>query len=132
MEMRRRFGEDFTIVDAGGFRQFLADYRESNGQIAGRVICSIQSMRSERAREELERVDPRFDLVIVDEAHHMRNSGTQTHTLGRMLSRQAEALLFLTATPVQTQLENLYNLLQYSGSRLNIQHCRQMQRVRGT
>jgi len=112
LEMRRRFSEDFSIVDAAGFRQFLNDYRESSGQMAGRVICSIQSMRSERTREELERIDPRFDLVIVDEAHHMRNSGTQTHALGRMLSRQAEALLFLTATPVQTQLENLFNLLR--------------------
>ncbi|MDD2599911.1 MAG: SNF2-related protein [Kiritimatiellae bacterium] len=112
LEMLRRFGEEFTIVDASGFRQFLTTYKESYGPVNGRLICSIQSLRSDRMRKEIEEADPRLDLVIVDEAHYMRNSGTQTHALGRMLSQQAEALLFLTATPVQTQIENLYNLLR--------------------
>ncbi len=111
LEMIRRFGEEFTIVDASGFRQFLSKYKASHGHVLERLICSVQSMRSERIREAIEDADPSFDLVIVDEAHYMRNSSTNTHALGRLLSQQAESLIFLTATPVQTQIENLYNLL---------------------
>jgi len=112
MEMRHRFGEEFAVMNAEEFRRFLVDYRESSGHIAVRAICSLQSMRSDKTTEALESIDPRFDLVIVDEAHHMRNSSTRTHCVGQLLARQAESLLFLTATPVQTQLENLFNLLR--------------------
>lgn len=112
LEMIRRFGEEFTIMDASGFRQFLTKYKESHGMVSGRLICSLQSMRSERIREAIEDADPSFDLVIVDEAHYMRNSSTNTHALGQLLSQQAESLIFLTATPVQTQIGNLYNLLR--------------------
>lgn len=112
MEMRSRFGEEFQILDSAGFRSFLKDYRDASGHLSARIICSIQSMRSERVADEMERVDPRFDLIIVDEAHHMRNrSARNTFRMGQLLSRQAEAMIFLTATPVQTQLENLFNLL---------------------
>ena len=42
---------------------------------------------------------PRFDLVIVDEAHHIRNSDTYIHKAVRFFCDHAEAVVFLTATP---------------------------------
>ena len=53
-----------------------------------------------------------FDLVIIDEAHYLRNSETAGHKLGRLLRDAARHLLLLTATPVQTHSKNLYNLLR--------------------
>ena len=55
---------------------------------------------------------PRFDLVIVDEAHHIRNSTTFAHQGVRFLCENAEAVLFLTATPVQMGSHDLYTLLR--------------------
>lgn len=50
-----------------------------------------------------------FDLVIVDEAHHLRNARTQSF---KFVSRLAPRfLLLLTATPVQNSLEDLFNLV---------------------
>jgi superfamily II DNA or RNA helicase len=47
-----------------------------------------------------------WDLVIVDEAHRLKRSGTQGHRLvDRLRSR---FLLLLTATPVENNLEELY------------------------
>jgi SNF2 family DNA or RNA helicase len=54
---------------------------------------------------------PKFDLVIVDEAHHIRNSDTFLHQAVRYFSDNAEAVLFLSATPVQLGREDLYTLL---------------------
>ncbi len=54
---------------------------------------------------------PRFDLVIVDEAHHIRNTDTFTHRGVRYFCENAEAVLFLTATPIQLGSHDLFVLL---------------------
>lgn len=54
---------------------------------------------------------PRFDLVIVDEAHHIRNPNTYAHKAVRFFCENAEAVLFLTATPIQLGSDDLFVLL---------------------
>jgi ATP-dependent helicase HepA len=54
---------------------------------------------------------PKFDLVIVDEAHHIRNSDTFLHQGVRFFCDNAQAVLLLTATPVQLGSRDLYTLL---------------------
>ncbi|MCK5845069.1 MAG: DEAD/DEAH box helicase, partial [Victivallales bacterium] len=54
---------------------------------------------------------PQFDLVIVDEAHHIRNTNTQRHQAIRFLCENAEAVVFLTATPIQLRDRDLFVLL---------------------
>jgi ATP-dependent helicase HepA len=54
---------------------------------------------------------PKFDLVIVDEAHHIRNTETYLHQAVRYFCDSAEAVVFLSATPVQLGREDLYTLL---------------------
>ena len=54
---------------------------------------------------------PRFDLVIVDEAHHIRNQDTANHEAVRFFCEHAEAAVFLTATPIQLSSRDLFVLL---------------------
>src|SRR5262249_26446492 len=54
---------------------------------------------------------PQFSLVIVDEAHHLRNPGTRSHLLARYLCDVSEAVVMLSATPVQIGSRNLNTLL---------------------
>ncbi|MXY28870.1 helicase [Candidatus Poribacteria bacterium] len=54
---------------------------------------------------------PRFDLVIVDEAHHIRNQGTANHEAVRFFCENADAVVFLTATPIQLGSHDLFVLL---------------------
>ncbi|MHB1557723.1 MAG: DEAD/DEAH box helicase, partial [Isosphaeraceae bacterium] len=54
---------------------------------------------------------PKFDLVIVDEAHHIRNSETFVHQGVRFFCDNADAVVMLTATPLQTSTDNLFTLL---------------------
>ena len=50
-----------------------------------------------------------WDLVVIDEAHHLRNRNTQTWRFASELQKQF--ILLLTATPVQNNLEELFNLV---------------------
>ncbi|BCH27797.1 DEAD/DEAH box helicase [Mesorhizobium sp. L-8-3] len=54
---------------------------------------------------------PRFDLLIVDEAHNARNTDTNLHQGLRLLADNAEAVVLLTATPVQLGTGDLFSLL---------------------
>ncbi|MBI3533927.1 MAG: DEAD/DEAH box helicase [Deltaproteobacteria bacterium] len=61
--------------------------------------CSHAELLSERM----------FDLIIVDEAHHMKNRNTLLWTLVSRL--KSKYLLLLTATPVQNSIDDLFNLI---------------------
>ncbi|MEW6087871.1 MAG: helicase-related protein [bacterium] len=63
---------------------------------------------------------PRFDVVIIDEAHHVRNPETYAHKVVRFFCDNAEAVLFLTATPIQLGSDDLFVLLNLLRSDLII------------
>jgi hypothetical protein len=54
---------------------------------------------------------PAFDLVIVDEAHHIRNTETWAYRAVRWFCDNAEAVVRIEATPVQLGDPDLYTLL---------------------
>jgi superfamily II DNA or RNA helicase len=72
-----------------------------------RIIASISLARRKEHAERL--LARNFDLVIVDEAHHLRDRSSQSWKLVDALNRRF--LLLLSATPVQNDLIELYNLL---------------------
>ena len=49
--------------------------------------------------------------MIVDEAHHIRNADTYLHQAVRYFCDNAQAAVFLTATPVQLGSQDLFTLL---------------------
>src|SRR5258708_37170891 len=51
----------------------------------------------------------KWDMVIVDEAHHLRNRATAAWKFASEIQKQF--ILLLTATPVQNNLEELFNLV---------------------
>lgn len=58
----------------------------------------------------------RFDLIVCDEAHRLRNSNTQAYKGAKVLIEKANAVVLLTATPIMISTENLYNLLHLMDS----------------
>ncbi|MBD3161668.1 MAG: ATP-dependent helicase [Candidatus Eisenbacteria bacterium] len=71
------------------------------------LIASLDTAKTERNREEIGKQE--FDILIVDEAHRLRNHLTQGWKFVDALS--LKYLLLLTATPVQNDLRELYNLV---------------------
>ena len=52
-----------------------------------------------------------FDLLICDEAHYLRNINLRHRGIKKVID-VSKACLFLTATPLMTGIENLYNLIK--------------------
>jgi len=73
----------------------------------GVVVASINLAKSKTHTESVTRSE--WDLVIVDEAHHLKNRSTLNWKLVNSLKKRF--IFLLTATPVQNNLIELYNLL---------------------
>jgi SNF2 family DNA or RNA helicase len=72
-----------------------------------RAIVSHDRARSRRHAEEILR--HRWDLVIVDEAHKVKSERSATYQFIEKIER--DFILLLTATPLQNDLRELYNLI---------------------
>jgi len=108
-ELNRRFDRRLDILRPADLIERLADHRR-NETVRG--IVSLESLRRARASlAQLAEVHPRLDLVVVDEAHYLRNRRTSSYALGRLLGDWAAYLIFLSATPLNLGREDLFNLM---------------------
>src|ERR1019366_9521116 len=111
-ELRQRFGEHFTIVKGADLLQRANQIAQGREPEEFRWITSFESTRSDEIRIALEKSMLPIDVLIVDEAHRLRNPDTMQHKVGSVLCRSSNSVVFLTATPVQNKLEDLWNLLR--------------------
>ena len=101
-ELQTKFHLEFSVPPRTAEADRLDYWAETD-----RVLCSMSFAKSGR-RADLVKAVP-WDLVIVDEAHHCKNRSTKNWQLVNALKRRH--LFLLTATPVQNNLLELYNLL---------------------
>lgn len=101
-EMQSKFNLDFVVYDSPEFKSHPNPWEEFP-----RIIASIDTAKREGKRDQVQGVS--YDLVIVDEAHHLKND----RSLGNMLvsALKKKYILLLTATPVENNLEELFNLI---------------------
>ncbi|MFC4304300.1 DEAD/DEAH box helicase [Cohnella boryungensis] len=71
------------------------------------VVASMDTAKRDPHRQAL--LDSEFDLIIVDEAHKLKNKRTGNYQFINELRKKY--CLLLTATPVQNDLSELYNLI---------------------
>jgi SNF2 family DNA or RNA helicase len=71
------------------------------------VIASLATARRAEHAKAITALE--YDLVIVDEAHHLKNRSSASWQLVNAL--QKKYILLLTATPVQNRLSELHNLI---------------------
>ena len=131
-ELATRFGVDAQIANAQALLGALRRTRETGRGYA--LVCSMQGLRPPRgwaaelpedeggkgsARRDLARFldeegdgAPLIDLLVVDEAHHMRNPDTLLNRFGRLANSVASHRLFLSATPVHLRNRDLHSLLK--------------------
>lgn len=123
----KRFDENFTQLDGRELQEAIGETNR-DGEWPERhnktvipyslfnedTIMGTQSESSKRKKNiGLSELDPlpHFDLIIVDEAHHIRNANTWMYKGVELFCRNADAVVFLTATPLQNSDNDLYTLL---------------------
>lgn len=110
-EMKNRFSENFNILSKSEFEKLLnLDDSIKEKFRDERYIVSMESIRRKETMNVISSSDYRCDLLIVDEAHSVRNM-SQQHSVIKALSYLCNSVIFLTATPLQTSNENLFNVL---------------------
>ena len=130
-ELRDRFGIRAQIVDAKTLYEELDDMVSMNDQSRSFVyVASLEGLRPPVDYQEKQATNrraklgwfleehavgadiPLFDLAIFDEAHYLRTSTTASNRLARLVRDAAQSMVFLTATPIQTSNENLYQIMK--------------------
>ncbi len=105
VEMLRRFNLHFSLFDQGRIysEDEEIDTQENPFETEQLVICSIDFLVENPEAHQLA-CDAEWDLLIVDEAHHLEwteESVSTEYQLVEELSQRSEGLLLLTATPEQ-------------------------------
>jgi superfamily II DNA or RNA helicase len=118
-EMRERFGLEFVVIEsAAGLARVQGELPAGTSpwDALPRVLTSVDFLKKETVRHRALR--KRWDLVIVDEAHALAESGTpanpyrtQRTRLGLALREASRGLLLLTATPHNGYVHSFRSLI---------------------
>ncbi|WP_242058313.1 DEAD/DEAH box helicase [Microcoleus sp. FACHB-SPT15] len=102
-ELQTKFGIDTVTSDDKQLQLNPGEFWSTNNRL-------IASLNTAKSAKHFNLVTTRsWDLVIVDEAHHLKNRSTLNWKLVNALNKRF--ILMLTATPVQNSLVELFNLL---------------------
>ena len=128
LEMKR-FDEEFVPVTGPELHQIISDTDRDgewpvrfNKSIVPYSILDSRTYNGDTGKKSkffgLKNLDPapHFDLVIIDEAHHIRNGSIEKekafeYKCVKYFCDHADAVVMLTATPLQTRDDDLFTLL---------------------
>jgi len=103
-ELALKFGLTGFVTSAD------AEFRAAGAEAWERFPLLIASLATARRAEHRARLSQiPFDLVVLDEAHHLKNRNSASWKFVNELQRKY--ILLLTATPVENDLDELYNLI---------------------
>jgi SNF2 family DNA or RNA helicase len=101
-QWRRELNEKFGLG-------FVSNYDDEfeNFSNHDKIVASVDTAKSGMALEEV--LSRKWDAVILDEAHYVRNDDTDRYEL--LDSLDYEYAFFATATPLQNDITDLYNII---------------------
>jgi len=110
-EMHDKFAVPTTVVDAVSLRkQAAGDILATLQRMVGKAVVIMSYQFAAKLEAELRAVP--WDVVVIDEAHKLRNAHRTSNRTGQALKRAlaGRKKLLLTATPLQNSLMELYGL----------------------
>lgn len=121
----KRFGEEFIPLNGSDLKYCLEE-TNSSGEWPRRFrkciipyslfdeeLLTGKKKGTRIAKQGLLTLDPapHFDLIIVDEAHHIKNTSTSRYKVVDFFAQHSDAAIFLTATPIELGNRDLFVLL---------------------
>lgn len=100
LQWTRELNEKFTV-------NAFAQRNEWSWTSYDVIVASMDTTKREPHRSQV--LNQEYDLVIIDEAHKLKNNRTRNWQLVNQLRKKY--LLLVTATPVQNDLKEVYNLI---------------------
>jgi SNF2 family DNA or RNA helicase len=102
-EMETKFDLKFVTTDDAEFDPKDANFWNKHDLI----IASLHTAKRENHRQVIHQIE--YDMLIIDEAHHLKSKSTISWQFVNEIKKKF--VLLLTATPVQNNLEELYNMI---------------------
>ncbi len=115
LELEEKFNLPVQVLDAKAYREAT---RSSQIPLSQKAVVVMSHHYANSLREELKAIA--WNLVIIDEAHKLRNAYRQSNKVGQGIRWATEDCrkLLLTATPLQNSLFELYGLSTLIDDRL--------------
>jgi ATP-dependent helicase HepA len=110
-ELFHKFNQLFTLMDGERYAASVEERpEESPWARFDKVVTSLELLsRSEEHRKGVGSAQAPWDLVIIDEAHHLK--GEKAFEVAKALAQNSWGLVLLTATPMQLDPEEYHALL---------------------
>ena len=107
LEMEEKFNLPAVVLDAKTWRVAL---KKGQSPLSQKAIIILSYNYASKMRDELKVIA--WDLVVIDEAHKLRNAYRESNKIGQGIRWATEDCrkLLLTATPLQNSLLELYGL----------------------
>lgn len=107
LELEEKFNLPAVVLDARTWRDAL---KRGQSPLSQKAIVILSYNYANRIRDELKAIA--WDLVVIDEAHKLRNAYRESNKIGQGIRWATEDCrkLLLTATPLQNSLLELYGL----------------------
>jgi ERCC4-related helicase len=115
-ELADKFGLNASIIEAKSYKQAIKEGVHNPFESSTMLICSYQFAAGKA--KEVQAVP--WDLVVIDEAHRLRNVYKPENKTANILREALSAAhkVLLTATPLQNSLLELYGLVSILDDRV--------------
>ncbi len=107
-ELSEKFGLDFIEIDKK--EHLIQELQYHNGNVMAVVNYDKIRITSDILRI-IEEREIRFSIVVCDESHKLRNNTTKVYQGAERLLQFADSVVFMSATPIMIDENNLYNQL---------------------
>ena len=117
-ELIEKFNLPTVVMDARAYREFQ---KQGNPRpFEQKLVLVVSYHYAARMRDDLRMVP--WDLVVIDEAHKLRNAYRPSNKVGQAIrwATEGRKKLLLTATPLQNSLMELYGLSTLIGEVLEL------------
>lgn len=116
-ELQDKFNILATVLEAKSYNSHRKGGNLNPFSANGPIICSYQFVKAKA--QDVKQID--WDLVVVDEAHRLRNVYKSGNVIARTIKEildHVDHKVFLTATPLQNSLLELYGLVSMIDDRV--------------
>lgn len=114
-EMKNKFDENFFILSSENLSYCLREL-EFEGEWPREYSKCILGLEMLRRKENIDKINSidvsaNFNMLIVDEAHHVSDNETNSYNIVEYFCENSEIAVFLSATPLQLGSNDLFSLL---------------------
>lgn len=98
-ELKEKFDLEFVCNYDEEFQGFDAH---------NKIVASVDTAKGRRFRDDV--LSRKWDVLVLDEAHYLRNRDTKRYEL--LSNIEYQEAFFATATPIQNDISDLYNIVR--------------------